>query len=131
MLYDMNFTQPRTQQHSCSLCGLAAMEYAGRQCRPRPGAFVRRIRVPMPLRSARAARLESGRSRIVLLPPAPCPLRPMLRDLDRLMRERAIDAVVVPMHEAMHSSFRWLSRGAKVTRGYAVKVVDRAPVLVT
>lgn len=55
----------------------------------------------------------------------------MLSDLDRLMRERAIDAVIVPMHEAMHSSFRWLSRGAKITRGYAVKLPDRAPVLVT
>ena len=55
----------------------------------------------------------------------------MLSDLDRLMRERAIDAVIVPMHEAMHSSFRWLSRGAKITRGYAVKLLDREPVLVT
>ena len=55
----------------------------------------------------------------------------MLTDLDRLMRERAIDAVVVPMHEAMHASFRWLSRGAKITRGFAVKLPGRAPVLVT
>ncbi|HEY0372241.1 MAG TPA: Xaa-Pro peptidase family protein [Thermoanaerobaculia bacterium] len=54
----------------------------------------------------------------------------MLSDLDRLMRERALDVIVVPMHEAMHASFRWLSRGAKVTRGYAVKVLDREPVLV-
>ncbi|HEV7240238.1 MAG TPA: Xaa-Pro peptidase family protein [Thermoanaerobaculia bacterium] len=55
----------------------------------------------------------------------------MLSDLDRLMRERAIDTVIVPMHEAMHASFRWLSRGAKITRGYAVKLLDRAPILVT
>jgi Xaa-Pro aminopeptidase len=55
----------------------------------------------------------------------------MLSDLDRLMREHAIDAVIVPMHEAMHSSFRWLARGAKVTHGYAVKLLERAPVLVT
>ncbi|HEU4886490.1 MAG TPA: hypothetical protein VFV49_01295, partial [Thermoanaerobaculia bacterium] len=55
----------------------------------------------------------------------------MLADLDNLMRERAIDALIVPMHEAMHPSFRWLSRGAKVTRGYAVKLVGRAPVLIT
>jgi Xaa-Pro aminopeptidase len=55
----------------------------------------------------------------------------MLSDLDALMRERGIDAVIVPMHEAMHASFRWLSRGAKVTRGYAVKVANRAPMLVT
>jgi Xaa-Pro aminopeptidase len=55
----------------------------------------------------------------------------MLSDLDALMRERAIDTVIVPMHEAMHPSFRWLARGAKVTRGYAVKLLDREPVLVT
>jgi len=55
----------------------------------------------------------------------------MLTDLDPLLRERGIDAVIVPMHEAMHPSFRWLARGAKVTRGYAVKLVDRDPVLVT
>lgn len=55
----------------------------------------------------------------------------MLSDLDHLLRERGIDAVIVPMHEAMHPSFRWLARGAKVTRGYAVKVVDSDPVLVT
>lgn len=55
----------------------------------------------------------------------------MLRDLDALMRARAIEALIVPMHEAMHPSFRWLSRGAKVTRGYAIKLLDREPVLVT
>lgn len=55
----------------------------------------------------------------------------MLSDLDELMRRRSIDAIVVPMHEAMHSSFRWLTRGAKVTRGYAVKRIDQEPVLVT
>ena len=47
------------------------------------------------------------------------------------MRERAIEVLIVPMHEAMHPSFRWLSRGAKMTRGYAIKVLDREPVLVT
>ena len=54
----------------------------------------------------------------------------MLSDLDSLMRERAIDALVVPMHEAMHPSFRWLSRGAKVTRGFAIKRQGREPVLI-
>ncbi|HVE73015.1 MAG TPA: Xaa-Pro peptidase family protein [Thermoanaerobaculia bacterium] len=54
----------------------------------------------------------------------------MLDDLERLMRERGIDTVIVPMHEAMHASFRWLSRGAKVTRGYAIKMAGRAPLLV-
>ncbi len=54
----------------------------------------------------------------------------MLSDLDRLMRERSIDTILVPMHEAMHPSFRWLSRGAKVTRGYAFKGAGRDPLLV-
>jgi Xaa-Pro aminopeptidase len=55
----------------------------------------------------------------------------MLRDLDPLMRARGIGALFVPMHEAMHPSFRWLTRGAKVTRGYAIKLPGREPVLVT
>src|SRR5205814_1966334 len=57
--------------------------------------------------------------------------RCMLEDLDTLMLDRSIDVVIVPMHEAMHASFRWLSRGAKVTRGYAVKFAGRDPMLVT
>jgi Xaa-Pro aminopeptidase len=47
------------------------------------------------------------------------------------MTSRNIDTIVVPMHEAMHPSFRWLSRGAKVTRGYAIKVAGHEPVLIT
>lgn len=45
----------------------------------------------------------------------------MLSDLDRLMEENDLGAVVVPLHELMHPGFRWLSRGAKVTRGWAVR----------
>ena len=55
----------------------------------------------------------------------------MLTDLDTLMTERSIDTIIVPMHEAMHPSFRWLSRGAKVTKGYAFKMPGREPILVT
>lgn len=55
----------------------------------------------------------------------------MLSDLDSLMAERGIEAVIVPMHEALHPSFRWLTRGAKVTIGYAVKVPGREPLLIT
>jgi Xaa-Pro aminopeptidase len=33
------------------------------------------------------------------------------------------------MHEAQHAAFRWISRGAKVTRGYAIKLVDQPPLL--
>jgi Xaa-Pro aminopeptidase len=53
----------------------------------------------------------------------------LLSDLDILMRSRGIDAVIVPMHEAQHAAFRWISRGAKVTRGYAIKLVDQPPLL--
>jgi Xaa-Pro aminopeptidase len=55
----------------------------------------------------------------------------MLSDLDQLMSARGIGAVIVPMHEQQHASFRWLTRGAKVTRGYAIKLVDREPILVS
>jgi Xaa-Pro aminopeptidase len=55
----------------------------------------------------------------------------MLSDLDRLMRERGLDALLVPMHEALHPSFQWITRGAKVTRGYAVKLAGRDPILVS
>lgn len=54
----------------------------------------------------------------------------MLTDLDQLQHERSIDAIVVPLHEFMHPAFRWLARGAKMTRGYAVKIAGRDPVLV-
>ncbi len=53
----------------------------------------------------------------------------MLSDLDSLMRGRGIDAVIVPMHELAHAAFRWITRGAKVTRGYAIKLLDCAPLL--
>ena len=55
----------------------------------------------------------------------------MLSDLDLLLASRGISAALVPMHEVQHADFRWLTRGAKVTRGYAVKVAGRDPVLVT
>jgi Xaa-Pro aminopeptidase len=55
----------------------------------------------------------------------------MLSDLDVLLRERGIEAAIVPMHESLHPSFRWISRGAKITRGYAIKVTGREPILVT
>jgi Xaa-Pro aminopeptidase len=55
----------------------------------------------------------------------------MLADLDQLLHSRAIDTLVVPMHEVLHPAFRWLTRGAKVTKGYAIKRVGEAPLLVT
>ncbi|HEX8170551.1 MAG TPA: Xaa-Pro peptidase family protein [Thermoanaerobaculia bacterium] len=55
----------------------------------------------------------------------------MLSQLDALLRDRGIDAAIVPMHEAMHPAFRWLTRGAKVTRGYAIKRPGHEPVLLT
>jgi Xaa-Pro aminopeptidase len=55
----------------------------------------------------------------------------MLSELDSLMRARGVDAVIVPMHDSTHAAFRWITRGAKVTRGYAIKLLDRAPLLLT
>jgi Xaa-Pro aminopeptidase len=55
----------------------------------------------------------------------------MLSDLDALLTSRGIEAAIVPMHESLHPSFRWISRGAKITRGYAVKLAGREPILVT
>ena len=54
----------------------------------------------------------------------------MLSNLDGLMRSRSLDTILVPMHESMHPSFRWITRGAKVTRGYACKTIGEEPVLI-
>src|ERR1051326_6386315 len=35
------------------------------------------------------------------------------------------------MHEVLHPAFRWITRGAKVTKGYAVKRAGEAPLHVT
>jgi Xaa-Pro aminopeptidase len=55
----------------------------------------------------------------------------MFADLDTLLTARGIEAAIVPMHENLHPSFRWITRGAMVTRGYALKVAGREPVLIT
>ena len=55
----------------------------------------------------------------------------MFSDLDTLLRERGIEAAIVPMHENLHPSFRWITRGAMVTRGYAIKLAGREPLLVS
>jgi Xaa-Pro aminopeptidase len=47
------------------------------------------------------------------------------------MQQRSIDVLVVPMHEVLHPAFRWITRGAKVTKGYAVKRAGEAPLLVS
>jgi Xaa-Pro aminopeptidase len=52
-------------------------------------------------------------------------------DLDALMQTRGIDALLIPMHEVLHPAFRWITRGAKVTKGYAIKRVGEAPLLVS
>ena len=53
----------------------------------------------------------------------------MLSDLDAILRSHDIEALIVPMHEAMHPSFRWLSRGAKLTKGFVLKRRDAEPLL--
>lgn len=55
----------------------------------------------------------------------------MLADLDALLRAKQIDTLLVPMHEVLHPAFRWITRGAKVTKGYAVKRAGEPPLLVT
>lgn len=54
----------------------------------------------------------------------------MQSDLDPLLRSHNLSAIIVPLHESMHSAFRWLSLGAKLTKGYAVKVAGRELVLI-
>jgi Xaa-Pro aminopeptidase len=60
-----------------------------------------------------------------------CFLLFVLSDLDQLLHSRGIGTLLVPMHEVLHPSFRWLTRGAKVTKGYAIKRVGEPPILVT
>src|ERR1044071_6390430 len=55
----------------------------------------------------------------------------MLADLDALMNARSLDTLIVPMHEVLHPAFRWITRGAKVTKGYAIKRVHEDPLLVS
>jgi Xaa-Pro aminopeptidase len=55
----------------------------------------------------------------------------VLADLNSLLKSRTIDTLLVPMHEVLHPAFRWLTRGAKVTKGYAIQRVGEAPLLVT
>lgn len=54
----------------------------------------------------------------------------MLADLDAILRSHEIEALVVPMHEAMHPSFRWLAQGAKLTKGFVIKKCGSDPLLV-
>jgi Xaa-Pro aminopeptidase len=55
----------------------------------------------------------------------------MRSDLQRILREREIGALLVPLHELQHPAFRWISRGAQVTRGYAIARPDRDPILLS
>jgi len=55
----------------------------------------------------------------------------VLTDLDVLLRQRDIDTLIVPMHEVLHPSFRWITWNARVTRGYAIKRVGEEPILVS
>lgn len=54
----------------------------------------------------------------------------MIADLDGLMRDRSIDVLIVPMHESIHPAFRWISRGAAITRGFAIKLPGDDPFLI-
>ena len=41
-----------------------------------------------------------------------------------------MEALIVPLHELMHPAFRWLARGAKLTRGFVIKKMGEPPLLV-
>ncbi|MGA7614652.1 MAG: M24 family metallopeptidase [Thermoanaerobaculia bacterium] len=53
----------------------------------------------------------------------------MLSDLDTLMSSAGIGTIVVSMHEALDPSFRWLTRGAALTRGHVLKSRGSEPLL--
>src|SRR5258708_26856691 len=55
----------------------------------------------------------------------------MFSDLDTLLRERGIEATSVPMAETLHPYFGWISRGARVKCGYAIKLAGGEPLLVS
>ncbi|MDX1582244.1 MAG: Xaa-Pro peptidase family protein [Thermoanaerobaculia bacterium] len=44
-----------------------------------------------------------------------------MNDLDRLMTDRGIGLLIVPLHDTGDPSFRWISRGAKLTHGFVAK----------
>ena len=73
---------------------------------------------------------SSGASRVTPIPAFGGDTHRVLTDLDPLMRARDLSALIVPLHESMHSAFRWIARGAKLTKGYAVKVAGRAPLVI-
>src|ERR1044071_3707278 len=47
------------------------------------------------------------------------------------MQPRQIDSLLIPLHESLHPAFRWITRGAKVTKGYSIKRAAGAPLLVS
>lgn len=54
----------------------------------------------------------------------------MTSQLDRILEAEALGALVVSLHESSEPSFRWLSRGAAVTRGHVIVRPGVAPLLV-
>lgn len=53
-----------------------------------------------------------------------------LAELQGEIAKRGLGAIVLSMHESPDPSFRWLSRGAAVTRGHLICAAGRDPVLV-
>lgn len=55
----------------------------------------------------------------------------MKRDIERLMSERGLDALIVPVHEVYNPMLDYLVGGVKITHGMAIKLAGQAPVIVT
>ncbi len=54
----------------------------------------------------------------------------MKTDIDRLMRERELDAIIVTGGEEFNSARYYLSNGARITHGSIFKVVDKPALLI-
>lgn len=54
----------------------------------------------------------------------------MKTDIDRLMVERDMSALIVPVHEVYSPFLDYLVGGVRITHGMAVKIRDHAPVII-
>jgi Xaa-Pro aminopeptidase len=54
----------------------------------------------------------------------------MKSDMERLMSERGLDALIVPVHEVYNPMLDYLVGGVKITHGMAIKLFGQAPVIV-
>ncbi len=55
----------------------------------------------------------------------------MRSDIDRLMKDRNLDVIVVPVHEVYNPMLDYLVGSIKITHGIAVKIRDAEPMIIT